>query len=223
VRRDADFQRQFVPEQHLVIHGVSLDCVEGFACLGKPRWNTDAVVMTFWMFKQLGIRDFGCVVFGDRIMTLPSGRPIYLHIPIVIKHPTRDSFDDGGVWARLAHVVKGKLNLPGEPACHSPLQIEHLIGVLTANAQPEHRYQTLLVIAPTGMADHTFPSCPAQEQYWNTAGYQERTAATLNKQLQQVADWQANDFWLDADLLWLPHDLIDHARRGSWIARAQTL
>lgn len=223
VRRDADFHRQFAPEQHLVMHGLSLDCVEGPGRLGRPKWNTDALVMTFWMYKALGVHDFGCVVFGDRIVTLPSGRPTYLLIPIVIKHPTRDSFDDGSVWARLAHVVKGKLNLSGELACHSPLQLEHMIGVLTANAQPEHRYQTLLYLAPYGMGDHAFPSCPTQQENWSTAEYHERTAATLNKQLQQVADRQADDFWLDADFLWLPHDLIDHARRGSWIARAQTL
>jgi hypothetical protein len=210
-RRRDEFHSQFNPREHLVVYGVDLNALHpnGY---GRPRWSARGTAITCRVFERLGV-DFALVGFADRLVPLPDGGAVYLHLPVCLKQ-AREPFA-GAFFSRLAHVVSRPPDLPGEPAAFAPLQVRTLDRHMTEVVRRvDHAYTTLMYVAPHGLPDHR-PALHAPEFLSRAANKVDELLRSLERRLE--------DRRTDFGFFYVSPELKLHGKPHGHVARMNTL
>ena len=207
-RRGSTVEPVFDPREHLATVafdlgdvGLSRDWRDHNARSGVHRFL--AAVLT--TYQELDV-DCAVLGFADRLITLPDGRVVCIHLSATLKRA--DEPFDAAFFSRLASVLSQPPTLPGEPSCFHPLAMRDVTQMLDGEArQRDHSYRSVLWWARRGASD-AYPAFGSTDFLLRTADYIDNEVEELGRRLSGTLDMQA---------CFVPYELRSHGRPGRFL------
>ncbi len=188
----------FRPEQHMVLIGVDLRCLRRDESR-RATFRMNLLFMLVRAYERLGI-DQIVMTFCDRIISLPDGRDVYLHMPILLKDV--DEPIDRRVWMRLDRAWQRHTALPARSSSFQPIQVRTLLDRLRESPRAgSYRFFGLDYFS----LDHLHPSESRGEYFSRVAHAVDAELATARRDLP--GEWSYATY--------LPKAVTDRAPKGS--------
>lgn len=204
-RPPIEVQATFRPEQHYGVLGFDAASLHA-AVSRRGRLSVNLLRVFARCFEMMEI-DCVVVAFRDRVLDLPDGRRVYLHVPCVAK--AHDEPFSDAVWQRL-QALWSPMTGAGASACFAPLQVETLARhAREATIGDDRRWATLEYMTLAGMPSdvETFAHTAA------SAAAADRALVSLRDEIP--AEWSFS--------LFVPQALSRAAPRGGILADASDL
>jgi hypothetical protein len=204
-RPPREVQTRFRPEQHYATLG--FDAPSLVRAVGRrTSVNTNLLRVFVRCFELMEI-DCVVVAFRDRVLPLPDGSSVYVHVPCVAKEA--DEPFAPAVWQRLEALWEPPAG-GGEPACCVPLQLETLARhARDADALRSRRFLTLQYMTLSGL--------PAS---LDVAPRRAAAAAASDDVLRRLVEEVEGEWSVS---LFVPQALIDEAPPGGHVTDASDL
>lgn len=194
----------FDPQEHLTLFAFDLGSLtpseSGYAPLG--RRVLFRLLQAFELLQAPAL----VVAFNDRLVTLESGRRVYLHSPLVLKEP--DQPWDYAFWTRLYRACDLPEHALGAPASFPPLHQDYMRTRANEIAEREGS-------ASTYFAEYFAPKGLLGALDLETPTFLRRVGEDFVRELRgAMADQGGTWWWMSL----LPQELIDAASPGSYVA-----
>lgn len=215
-RRAVQTEPTFRAHDHLVVHGLDLNSVFPGGFFFGGRLSDEVAYMAYDAFRRLGV-DLGLIMFADQIISLPDGRHVYVHIPIVIKDPMEPFTQD--VWARAHALLDAPIFrfLDAIPVCFPPFALDTMYKMLRRTEKDRHHFNRLMhFIGSTPMPEHRELKFFRQSHFLSrVTDHMDEQILKMNNELQ---GFRGASERLGGSL-WIPSEISAHARPGGIVAR----
>ena len=205
----------FRPEQHFMLRVTAMAFQDEE---GEAHVPEEAIYAE--VFRRLGVR-YAVVALADQVLVLPDGKPIYLHMPVILKHPD-EPFSDR-VYRRLWNAASITPTLPQAQLGCVPTMALRAAQQMFTRMDPAHVWNRHgLVLALSRPLPNQAPF-----GYFHAPWFLSQVAATCEELLeqmeqsyQQLRHESGQDFRLDPIYLFLPREVTGHAKPGTRVSRA---